>query len=447
VSGSGAIVSQQAGGAGIETRVTRKLQSRILPFAMLLYLVSFLDRLNVGFAAFTMNKAIGLTPAMFGFGGGLFFVGYVLVQVPSNLFMMRVGARVWIARVVILWGVVSLCSAFAVGPYSFYAFRFLLGVAESGFFPGMLLYISLWFPARQRAVAIAVFMAAAPLSMAIGSPISGALMELPRIWGLANWQWLFIIEAFPAIFLGFLTLRVLADRPEHASWLDADERNWLLLTLAAERAHEHVSESGLGTTWAVLRDPRVLVLALVYFGNSAGLYAQGYWSPLLIKEFGYSPHIVGWLNALPGAVAVVGMVLWARNSDRTLERTWHVAIPCLVGCVGLVWAGYAQATPAVIAALAAASFGVNAAKGPVWAVPSQFLSGARVAAGIGLINSLGNLGGFAGPVIIGWVKGRSGSYAGGLNVVGAMLIFSALVMVTLGRSSQSASRRVRQPAS
>jgi MFS transporter, ACS family, tartrate transporter len=367
----------------MEACVTRKLQSRILPFAMLLYLVSFLDRLNVGFAAFTMNQAIGLTPAMFGFGGGLFFVGYVAVQVPSNLFMMRVGARVWIARLVIVWGVVSLCSAFVVGPLSFCAMRLLLGVAEAGFFPGMLLYISLWFPARQRAVAIAVFMAAAPLSMAIGSPISGALMELPRIWGLANWQWLFILEALPAILLGFLTLRVLADKPEHADWLDADERNWLLKTLAEERAHEHSPESGLGTTWTVLRDPRVLLLALIYFGNSAGLYAQGYWSPLLIKEFGYSAHVVGWLNALPGVVAVVGMVLWARNSDRTLERTWHVAIPCLVGCVGLVWAGYAQATAAVIAALAAASFGVNAAKGPVWAVPSQFLSGARVAVGIG----------------------------------------------------------------
>jgi MFS transporter, ACS family, tartrate transporter len=446
VSEFGPVVIQQPGAASLEARVTRKLQANILPFAMLLYLVSFLDRLNVGFAAFTMNQAIGLTPAMFGFGGGLFFIGYVLVQIPSNLFMLRVGARVWIARVVIAWGVVSLCSAFVVGPFSFCAMRFLLGVAESGFFPGMLLYISLWFPARQRAVAIAVFMAAAPLSMAVGSPISGALMELPRIGGLANWQWLFIIEALPAILLGFLTLRVLADKPEHAGWLDAEERNWLLQTLAAERAQGSEQESGWRATLAVLREPRVLILVLVYFGNSAGLYAQGYWSPLLIKEFGFAPHIVGWLNALPGVVAVVGMVLWARNSDRTLERIWHVAIPCVLGAVGLVWAGYAQATPAVIAALAAAAFGVNAAKGPVWAVPSQFLSGPRVAAGIGLINSLGNLGGFTGPVVIGWVKGRWGSYAGGLNAVGAMLVLSAIAMLALGRRNPSESGRVSEPA-
>jgi MFS transporter, ACS family, tartrate transporter len=428
-----------AGIAGIEARVTRKLQAHILPFAMLLYLVSFLDRLNVGFAAFTMNKAIGLTPQMFGFGGGLFFIGYVLVQVPSNLIMMRVGARTWISRVVVAWGIVSLCSAFAVGPISFCVLRFLLGIAESGFFPGMLLYISLWFPARQRAVAIAIFMAAAPLSMAVGSPISGALMELPRIAGLANWQWLFIIEALPAIVLGFVALRALTDKPEHAAWLDEEERGWLLETLAAERAHAGIAESGWLTTLAVLRDPRVLILALIYFGNSAGLYAQGYWSPLLIKEFGYAPHIVGWLNAMPGVVAVVGMVFWARNSDRTLERTWHVAIPCLVACVGLVWTGYAQATTAVIVALAAAAFGVNAAKGPVWAVPSQFLSGARVAAGIGVINSLGNLGGFAGPYLIGWFKGASGSFAGGLNAVGAMLVLSAVLMVALGKTFTRAS--------
>ncbi|MFZ2020420.1 MAG: MFS transporter [Terracidiphilus sp.] len=427
-------------GDAMEARVTRKLQLRILPFAMLLYLVSFLDRLNVGFAALTMNKALGLTPAMYGLGGGLFFVGYITVQVPSNLLLLRVGARKWISRVVIAWGIVSLCSAFVVGPLSFYSMRLLLGVAESGFFPGMLLYLSLWFPARQRAVAIALFMAAAPLSTAIGSPISGALMELPRVAGLANWQWLYIIEALPAILLGFLTLGVLTDKPEHAAWLESDERAWLEKTLAAEHAESEALESGLRTTWSVVSEPRVLALALVYSGTSAGLYALGFWAPLLIKQFGHSAHIVGWLNALPGVVAVVGMVVWARHSDKTLERVWHVAIPCLVGCAGLVWAGYAQATTAVILALAAASFGVNASKGPIWAVPSQFLSGARAAAGFGLINSLGNLGGFVGPLLIGWIKSTWGSYAGGLNLVGAMMALSAVVMVGLRKSVTGTSR-------
>jgi MFS transporter, ACS family, tartrate transporter len=430
------IDDREARMTGVEARVARKLQLRILPFAMLLYLVSFLDRLNVGFAALSMNKAIGLTPAMYGLGGGLFFAGYIAVQVPSNLLLLRVGARRWIARVVVAWGVVSLYSAFVIGPMSFYAMRFLLGVAESGFFPGMLLYLSLWFPARQRAVAIAVFMAAAPLSTAIGSPISGALMELPRMAGLANWQWLYILEALPAIFLGFLTLGFLTDSPEQAAWLAGEERAWLLKKLGEERSESRAIESGIRSTWAVASEPRVLALALVYSGTSAGLYALGLWAPLLIKQFGHSPHVVGWLNALPGVVAVAGMVLWARHSDQTLERVWHVAIPCVVGGAALVWAGHAQATAAVIVALAAASFGVNASKGPIWAIPGQFLSGARAAAGFGLINSLGNLGGFVGPYLIGWIKDRWGTYAGGLDVVGAMMALSAIVMLGMRKSVQ-----------
>ncbi len=420
----------------LESRVTRKLQLRILPFAMLLYLVSFLDRVNVGFAALTMNKAIGLTPKMFGLGGGLFFIGYLTVQIPSNLMMLRVGARSWIARVVIAWGVVSMASAFVVGPYSFYAMRFLLGVAEAGFFPGMVLYLSLWFPARQRAAAIAIFMAAAPLSTVIGSPISGALMELPRFMGLANWQWLYIIEALPAILLGFLTLKVLTDRPENAAWLNVDEQAWLKETLAAEQAQSHAVEEGIRSVWAVVREPRVLALTLVNFGSSAGLYVLGLWAPLLIKQFGHSAHIVGWLNTLPGVVAVVGLVLWARHSDRTLERRWHVAIPCLVGCAGLAWAGYAQTTIAGELALSVASFGSNGLKGPVWAVPGEFLSGARAAAGIGLINSLGNLGGFVGPLLIGWIKEQSGSYFGGLDVVAAMMALSGFVMLAMRRKAE-----------
>jgi ACS family tartrate transporter-like MFS transporter len=418
------------------SRVTRKLQLRILPFAMLLYLVSFLDRVNVGFAALTMNKAIGLTPEMFGLGGGLFFIGYLTVQIPSNLMMLRVGARTWIARVVIAWGVVSMASAFVVGPYSFYAMRFLLGVAEAGFFPGMVLYLSLWFPARQRAAAIAIFMAAAPLSTAIGSPISGALMELPRFAGLANWQWLYIFEALPAILLGFLTLKVLTDRPENAAWLNADEQAWLKETLAAEQAHGNVVEKGMRSVWAVICEPQVLALTLVTFGSSAGLYVLGLWAPLLIQQFGHSAHIVGWLNTLPGVVAVVGMVLWARHSDRTLERRWHVAIPCLVGCAGLAWSGYAGTTVAVVLALSVASFGANGLKGPVWAVPGEFLSGPRAAAGIGLINSLGNLGGFVGPMLIGWTKGRWGSYAAGLDVVAAMMALSGFVMLAMRRKAE-----------
>lgn len=417
----------------MERRVTRKLQLRTLPFLMLLYLVSFLDRSNVGFAAFGMNKALGLTPKMFGLGSGLFFLGYVAFQVPSNLIMARVGARVWIARVVVAWGLMSVASAFVIGPHSFYVMRILLGVAESGLFPGTILYLSLWFPARQRAVAVAIFMAAAPLSNAIGSPISGALMELPRFAGLANWQWLYIIEGLPAILLGFATMGALTDTPEQATWLSAEECTWLTGTLAAERAKGGTHGSDLATIWAVLREPRVLALSIVTFGNSAGLYAIGFWAPLLIKGFGFSSLTVGWLNALPSVVAVVGMVLWARHSDRTLERAWHTAIPFLLAGGGLVWAGYAQAAPAVIVALAIASFGVNGPKGPIWAIPSLFLSGTSAAAGIAIINSIGNVGGFVGPIVIGWIKDRWGSYSGGLDAVGAMLLVSAMMILAMRR--------------
>jgi len=419
----------------IEARVTRKLRLRILPFVMLLYFVSFLDRVNVGFAAFSMNQAIGLTSSAYGFGSGIFFLGYIIFQVPANLIMVRVGARVWIARVVIVWGLVSVASAFVIGPHSFYTLRFMLGLAESGFFPGTIFYLSLWFPARERAQAIAVFMAAAPLSTAIGSPISGALMELPRFLGLMNWQWLYIIEALPAIVLGFLTYKVLTDKPAGAKWLDAEERQWLVATLDAESieasTHTAKGDGKRGSVWNALRDPRVLALALVYAGSSAGLYVLGLWSPLILKQFGFSALTIGWLNSAPSLVAVAAMILWARHSDITLERTWHVAIPCLVAFIGFVWAGEAQAALGVILALTLVNIGVNGTKGPVWAMPSMFLTGAGAAAGIALINSMGNVGGFVGPVLIGWMKDKWGSYAPGLYTVGAMCAMSAVVIVVL----------------
>ena len=427
----------------LETRVVRKLNRHILPFVMLLYFVSFLDRVNVGFAAFTMNKAIGLSPAVFGFGGGIFFVGYVLFQVPSNLILYRLGARRWIAWVVVTWGLVSAASAFAVGPVSFCVLRFLLGATEGGFFPGIILYLTMWFPGRHKALAIAAFMAAAPLSTAAGSPISGALMELPTFAGLSNWQWLYIMEGLPAVLLGLLVLKLLADRPEQARWLEPEESAWLTATLQAEDAGVGKPASHSSAAWESLRNPRVLALSLIYTGTSAGLYAVGLWSPLILKQFGYSSLTIGWLNSIPGFIAIVAMIAWARNSDRTLERTWHVVIPCAVAFVGFVWVGAAQAIVPVILALIIVNFGVNASKPPLWAMPSMFLSGAGAAAGIAWINSLGNLGGFLGPFLIGWTKSKWGSYAGGLDAVGALLALSAVVMLLLSR--QSAPRRAVHP--
>jgi len=415
----------------LEARVMRRISWRILPFMLLLYLVSFLDRVNVGFAALGMNKTVGLTPAMFGLGGGIFFLGYFLFEVPSNLILYRVGARWWIARIMVSWGIISAASAFVTGPLSFYALRFLLGAAEAGFFPGIILYLTLWFPARHRAAAAAVFMAAAPLSTAIGSPISGALMELPTFAGLRNWQWLYILEALPAVVLGFVVLKVLTDKPDQAHWLKPGERDWLIARLQTERATGSSITQHTDSAWRALRDPRILALSLIYLGTSAGLYTLGLWSPLILRQFGFSPLKIGAINALPSVAAVVGMVVWARHSDRTLERTWHVVLPCIAACMGFVWAGNAQTAVGIILALVVANIGISAAKAPLWAMPTEFLSGAGAAAGIAWINSIGNLGGFVGPFAVGFLKNKWGSYTGGLYIVGTTLAASAALTLAL----------------
>jgi ACS family tartrate transporter-like MFS transporter len=416
----------------LQGRVVRKLTWRILPFVMLLYFVSFLDRVNVGFAAITMNKDLGLTPTMFGLGGGIFFLGYFLCEVPSNLILNKVGARIWIARVMVTWGLVSAASAFVVGPNSFYLLRFLLGVAEAGFFPGIILYLSQWFPTRQRAVAAAAFMAAAPLSTAIGSPISGAIMQMPALAGLRDWQWLFIIEAIPAVILGLIVLRVLTDSPDKAKWLAADEKAWLIATLREESLGRESQAGHASGALNALRDSRVWVMSLIYFGTSAGLYTLGLWAPLIIRQFGFSALGTGALNAIPSVVAVLAMVLWARHSDRSGERTWHV-IPCVVAGVGLAWAGSTETALGVVLALVLVNVGISAAKAPLWAMPSTFLSGAGAAAGIAMINSIGNLGGFVGPFAIGWLKSVTGGYAAGLYVVAGSLAVSALLTLMIGR--------------
>ncbi len=419
----------------LETRVMRRISWRILPFLMLLYFISFLDRANVGFAAFTMNTAIGLSPAAYGLGGGLFFIGYFLFEVPSNLILYRIGVRVWIARVMVTWGMVSACSAFVTGPRSFYVLRFLLGVAEAGFFPGIILYLSLWFPARYRALAAAAFMAAAPISTAIGSPISGALMEVPRLAGLSNWQWLYLIEGIPSVLLGFVVLKVLTDKPEQATWLGAAEREWLVSTLKSEQTTAASHGGGLTSIWRTMCDFRVLALAMIYLGTSAGLYTLGLWAPLIFRQFGFSSLETGWINALPSVVAVLAMTLWARHSDQTPERTWHVVIPCAAACLGFIWAGSTHTANGVICALVVVNVGVSAAKAPLWAMASTLMSGAGAAAGIALINSIGNLGGFIGPYMIGWIKGKTGSYTGGLYVVGATLALSAVLTLLLNRKT------------
>ena len=418
----------------LETRVLRKITYRIVPFIMLLYFIAFIDRVNIGFASLTMNKDLGFSPAVFGFGAGIFFLGYFLFEVPSNLILEKVGARIWIARVMITWGLISGAMAFVEGSTSFYILRFLLGAAEAGFFPGIILYLSYWFPARKRAAVTALFMAAAPLSTALGSPISGALLEMHGLLGLAGWQWMFLIEALPALVLGVVVLFYMTDRPEKAKWLADDERAWLVNEMNAEQAAKKGSASH--SIWQGLANPKVLALSLVYFGTSAGLYTLGIWAPQIIKEFGLTSLQVGFLNAIPATLAVIGMVLWARHSDRTGERKWHVVGACLLASLGLVLAGLSSTVVAVLAALTLVNIGISSSKPPLWSMPTMFLSGSAAAAGIATINSIGNLGGFVGPAMIGWIKEQTGSFNGGLYFVAGLLVLSAMLTLVVARSQR-----------
>lgn len=413
----------------IKKRTLRKITWRIVPFIMILYLIAYIDRVNIGFAAITMKEDLGFTASILGFGAGIFFLGYFLFEVPSNIILHKVGARIWIARVMVTWGIIAGGMAFVESSTSFYVMRFLLGVAEAGFFPGIILYLSYWFPARNRAGVIALFMAAAPLATAIGSPISAALLEMHGIMGLAGWQWMFLIEAIPAVILGVVVFFYMTDRPEKAAWLKPDEREWLVKTMQAEDANK-----GGQQHHSILRglaNPRVLALALIYFGSSAGLYTLGIWAPQIIKELGVSSMTVGLLNAIPPIISVVAMILWSRHSDKTNERTWHVALACLTAAVGLAIAASTGSMFGLIAALTIVNVGISCSKPPLWSMPTMFLSGAAAATGIATINSIGNLGGFAGPAMIGWVKDQTGSFAGGLYFVAGLLILSTVLTLVL----------------
>jgi ACS family tartrate transporter-like MFS transporter len=421
--------SAEVENAALERQVIRRVTWRIVPFLTLLYLVAFLDRINVGFAALTMNHDIGLTSQMFGFGAGIFFFGYFIFEVPSTIILHHVGARFWIGRVMITWGIASLGMAYTRGPLSFYVLRFLLGLAEAGFFPGIILYLGYWFPARYRSAVIALFMAAAPIAGVFGSPLSGALMGMHGAIGLKGWQWLFLLEGAPAIVLGFVTLWFLPDKPEKATWLAEDERAWLVGAMQAEEkrsaGHEH-------STWKALIDWRVLTLALAYFGTSAGLYTGGIWAPLMVKNLGYSVLVVGFLVAIPNLVAVIGMLIWSWNSDRTGERYIHAAIACLIAAAGMALAAKGRSsTLLVILGLSLTAFGVSAAKPPLWTLPTTFFAGTGAAASIGLINSLGTLGGFAGPYMIGSTVKSGTDFSVGLYWVGGSLVVSAITILAL----------------
>jgi ACS family tartrate transporter-like MFS transporter len=406
----------------------RKIAWRLIPFMGLLYFVAFLDRVNVGFAALTMNADLGLTKSMYGLASGIFFLGYVLFEVPSNLIMERVGARLWIARIMISWGLLSAGTAFVTSPNQLYTLRFLLGIAEAGFFPGMILYLTYWFPAVWRARILSAFMVAIPVSSAIGSPVSTAILSL-QTHGLHGWQWMFLLEGTPAVLCGFAVLVFLRDGPNKAAWLTSEEKKWLEGELARERSSALPSHSVV----AALRAPRVWFLGLVYFGLLVGMYGYGFWLPQIVKGFGELSNLeVGFISAIPYAAAALTMFLWSRHSDRTGERTWHIALPAFVGACGLAASAYFGNSPALaLAALSLSAIGVYAALPVFWTLPTSLLAGSAAAAGIALVNSIGNTGGFFGPLLVGSVTEATGGYGAALWMLAAMVTFAGVLVLAL----------------
>ena len=415
-------------GISLAERTLSRIRWRLLPFLGLLYVVSYLDRVNVSFAKLTMNAAIGIDDATYAFGAGIFFIGYFLFEVPSNLILERVGARRWIARIMITWGLISAATALVTGPTSFVTMRFLLGVAEAGFFPGILLYLTYWFPPSERARVVGLFMVALPVSGLIGSPLSAALMGISGL-GLEGWQWMLILEGLPAVLLGLLCLAFLPDRPADATWLDPDEREWLTATLAAER--HAVARAGHTTLRAALIQPRVWALALAYFGIVLALYGFNFWLPSLITAHGIELRYTGWIAALPFLCGAPFMVWWGRRSDRRHERVRHLIVVAVLGFAGFAAASVVESLPLQILCLCLALMGVYGSFPIFWTLPTAFLTGTAAAAGIALINSLGNLAGYFGPQVVAWLTRDSGDFGPALFALGLSMLTPAGVVLVL----------------
>ena len=415
-------------------RAILRVRRRLIPFLALLYFIAYLDRVNVGFAALQMNSALGLSPLDYGRGAGIFFLGYFLFEVPSNLALARYGARIWIARIAIVWGLVSMAMVLAVGPASFALLRFLLGAAEAGFFPGVVLYFTYWFPARERARAVGQFYTASMAAGVIGSPLSGLLLQLRGVAGLDGWQWLFLAEGLPAVIVGIVALAYLDDRPRDARWLPPAEKAWLIETLSAE--HDRSADAGAATLRSGLWTRQVWLLSGVMFLIVTSGYGFSFFLPQIVKRLsGASDLAVAMWTAVPFLVAAIGIVIVAAHSDRTGERRWHVAGCAALAAAGLAVSATVAAPIGAFVALACAAIGLYAFIPPFWSLPTAFLRGDGAAAGIGLINSVGNLGGFTGPYLMGWMRSLSGDFRVGLGVLAASALCSALLVLTV-RSRQ-----------
>ena len=414
----------------VATITLRKVTLRLIPFLFLLYIVAWLDRVNVGFAALQMNSNLGFSSAAFGFGSGVFFLGYCLCEVPSNLILHRVGARRWIARIMMSWGAISVSMMFVRSTSAFYTLRFLLGAAEAGFFPGVVYYLSHWYPEAQRARAIAAFMTAVPVSGVIGGPLSGALLNLNGVFGLAGWQWLFLVEGVPAILLGAIVLAYLTDRPEAARWLTSAEKDWLVRRLAAEDGSRGATHSIV----SALTNPIIWMLGIIFLLAAVGFYGYSFWAPLVVKSLtGASDLSVGIVIGLMSAVTIILMLLNSMHSDRTDERPWHVFLPLLVMGAGFFGCALLRQPILALLFLAMVPIGHCAAYGPFWSLPSRFLTGAPAAAGIALVVTIANVGGLIGPTIIGTMKDRFGTHGPAFTLLGGCAIVAALLAIALRR--------------
>ncbi|WP_260854239.1 MFS transporter [Paraburkholderia sp. BCC1886] len=426
----------------IEHAVMRKVIRRFVPLLFICFVVAFLDRVNVGFAALTMNHDIGLSASTFGLGAGLFFVSYFLLEIPSNLILERVGARRWIARIMITWGVLSACTALVQGPHSFYVIRLLLGAAEAGFSPGVTFFFTLWIPSRYRAGVIATYLAAMPVASVIGSPLASACLSLEGVLGLHGWQWMFLINALPALLLAPVVYFMLSDHPCQAGWLNEEEKNWLENALRADRSLVQVdAHDGI---LRFLLKPKVIILSIAYFGTVGFNYGLSFFLPQIIHQFGLSLFATGLVNVIPFALAVVGMRFLARSSDARGERKYHLVLAIVLAALALGLSTGPFTATARFALLCLAAIGAFSALVVFWAHCSDFLDATGMAAGMAMINSVGNLSGFAYLYMVGFVKEVTGSFAGGLRIISAVGALAA-VLILIGSNPQR-SRAVEKPA-